>query len=70
MSNLRSLCYDMDKEYSRTTSGLAIPQLMNEINLLRDPRQAEERLRLMAFGSDISCVPMEKAEEDNEEPLA
>ena len=60
----------MDKEYSRTTSGLAIPQLMNEINLLRDPRQAEERLRLMAFGSDISWIPMEKAEEDNEESLA
>ena len=64
--NLRGLYYDMDKEHSRTVSGLAIPQLMNEINFLRDPQQAEQRLRLMAFGSDISWTPTEKAGEDEE----
>ena len=67
--NLWELYYDMDKEHSRTASRMAIPQLMNEINFLRDPQQAEERLRLMAFGSEISWTPMETAEEDNEEPL-
>ena len=60
MKNLQGLCYDMDKEYSRTTSRLAIPQLMNEINFLRDPQQAEERFKRMAFGSGVSCAPVEK----------
>ena len=30
--DIRELYYDMDKESSRVTSKLAIPQLMNEIN--------------------------------------
>ena len=54
MENLQELCYEMDKEYSRAASRRAIPQLMNEINFLRDPKQAEERLRLLAFGWDNS----------------
>ena len=54
MKNLQGLCYDKDKEYSRAASRIAIPQLMNEINFLRDPKQAEERFRLLAFGSDNS----------------
>ena len=69
MKNLRGLCYDVDKEYSLEASRLAIPQLMNEMNILRVPQQAEERLRLVAFGSEISWTPMEKVEE-NEEPSA
>lgn len=60
----------MDKEHSHVTSRLAIPQLMNEINFLGNPKQAEERFKLMAFGSDISGTSTEKVEEDNEELLA
>ena len=67
MKNLRGLCYDMEKEYSRTLSRLAIPQLMNEI---REAQRAEERFRLTAFGLDTSWTPMGEAEGDNEEQSA
>jgi len=70
ITNLRELCYDMNKEYSRTASRLAIPQLMNEINILRDPQRAEERFEFMALDPGLSWAPIETAEEDNEELLA
>ena len=44
---------------------------MNEINFLKDPQQAEERFRLVAFVSGIPWKPSERAaEKDGEEPLA
>ena len=54
MENLQETYYNMDKERSRAVSRLAIPQLMKEINVLRDPQQAGVRFKLMAFGSHIS----------------
>jgi len=70
MEDLQGQCYDMDKEYSRRASALAIPQLTNEINILRDPQQAEERFKLMSLGPDLSGTPMRKVEEDDEESSA
>ena len=69
-TNLRELSCDMDKEHSRTVSRLAIPQLINEINVLRDPQQAAKRFGIMALDPDLSWASMERAEEDVEGPLA
>ena len=49
MRNPRESYYDMDKEYSRVASRLAIPQLINEINVLKDPQQAEERFKRLGL---------------------
>ena len=49
MPNLRELCDSIDKDYSRrAATQLAIPLLLNEINFLEDPQEAEGRLRWMA----------------------
>ena len=61
--NLRELSYDMDKDYSRATSRLAIPELINEINVLQNPKQAAKRFGIMALDPDLSREPME---EDNQ----
>ena len=50
---LKERCYDMDKEYSRVVSMLAVPQLMKEINILRDPQQAVGRFEIMALDRDL-----------------
>lgn len=55
----------MDKEYSRTISRQAIPQLLKEINILREPLRAEQRFRLMATGP----VRVKTSENCDEEPL-
>jgi len=47
---LRVLHYNLDKEYSRRISRLAIPQLLDEINVLREPQQAVERFRSLVMG--------------------
>jgi len=47
MPNLRELC-NVDKEHSRKVSELAIPQLLKEINVLKQPQQAEQRFAFMA----------------------
>ena len=71
MTGLRELRCGMDKKYSRAASMLAISRLTNEINILRDPQQAEERFRLMSLGlTGLSGTPMEKVEEDNKESSA
>ena len=70
IENIRELYYDMDKEYSRVASTLAIPRLVNEINVLRDPQRAVERFRLIALGPYFSGIPMGEVEKDGEEPLA
>ena len=67
--NLQELYYDMDKEYSRANSKLALPRLVTEMNILRDPQQAAARFKLIASGPELSGTPMEEAEKDNEESL-
>ena len=69
MENLREHYFEMDKEYSRMTSMLAIPQLVNEINFLGNPKQAEERFRSMAC-SDPTRTLIEKVKGDDKKPLA
>jgi len=56
----------MDKEYSRTISMLAIPQLLDEINVLRDPQQAEQRFQSMVTNPEeyLSFLRMEVGGED------
>ena len=57
-ANLRELYYNMDKEYSQVASKLAIPQLLKEINILRNPQQAEERFRVFASGAGLPETPI------------
>ena len=46
LEGLREL-WKMHKDYSRAVSRVAISQLMREINVLREPLQAEEGFRLL-----------------------
>lgn len=69
LTNLREVCYGMDKEHSRAISRLAIPQLLNEINVLGQPRQAEKRFKYMVLDPDLHRKTTEKADKDNEQPL-
>jgi len=69
LTNLREVCYDMDKEHSRAISRLAIPQLLNKINILGHPRQAAERFKYMVLDPDLYRKRMEKGDEDYEQPL-
>jgi len=69
MENIREVYYNMDKEYSRVNSRLALPRLVTEMNILRDPQQAVERFRLISSGPGHSGTPTEEAENDNEDPL-
>ena len=62
--------YNLDKEYSRTVSQLAIPQLLNEINVLKDPLQAAHRFRFVVMRPDIYLASkLRAATDDDEEPL-
>jgi len=57
--NLRELCDRIDKDYSRrAASQLAIPLLLNEINLMGDPQEAEGRLRWMVEDQDLTRALM------------
>lgn len=59
MPNLRELCNTIDKDYSRrAASQLAIPLLLNEINLMRDPLEAEGRLRWMVEDHSLTRALM------------
>ena len=53
LENIQILWYDIDKEYSRAASKLAIPQLLDEINIIRDPLQAEKRFRHLVVDLDL-----------------
>lgn len=68
VSNLQDF-YNMDKECSRLVSDLALPRLMNEINVLREPEQAAERFRCMVTVSNPSWTPTGESENDNGEML-
>ena len=64
------LYYSLDKEYSRKASGLAISQLLNEINVLREPQQAVRRFKFVVLNPGIYLASMLAAEVgDEEEPF-
>jgi len=69
MEQLQEVFCNMGKEYSRAASRLAIPQLLNEINVLRQPQQAERRFRLMNLDPNRCWTIMKKTEGDNKDPL-
>jgi len=65
IENAREKYYNMNKEYSRVVSKLAIPRLVNEMNNLRDPQKAAERFMLISLGlEDISGIDIEQMEKD------
>ena len=47
MPHLRERC-DEDKECSRKAAELAIPLLLKEINVMKQPQQAEQRFMFLA----------------------
>ena len=51
---LRELWYNMDKDYSRVASRMAISQLFDEINVLREPLRAKQTFRLMVIDKAIA----------------
>ena len=69
LENVREFYYNMDKEYSRVNSMLAIPRLVTEMNILRDPQRALERFMRIALGSGLSGTSTEEAGEDSEVSL-
>lgn len=69
LANLQELWYGMDKERSRAASRLAIPQLLKEINVLREPGTAEQRFRFMILNPGLFRTLMMEPEDDHEEPL-
>ena len=70
MPGLQKIWYGLDKEYSRAVSRLAIPKLLTEINIRRQPRVAKELFRSMVANSDLFGAFMEGAETGDEEPFA
>ena len=58
---LRVLYRSLDKEYSRVASRLAIPQLLDEINVLRDPQLATERFKSIVMNPDVLSASMRTA---------
>jgi len=67
MPDLRELWYNVDKSYSLAASRVAISQLVDEINVLRDPLQAEKRFRLLVSSRDMAQPLREKAVEAGDE---
>ena len=57
-ANIRELYHNTDKEYSQVAAIIATRQLENEINVLKNPRQAEERFRVIASGAGLSGTLM------------
>ena len=66
---LRLGWYNLDKEYSWMASRLAIPQLLNETNVLRDPQRAAERFRSVVMKPEVYYASMlrGRAYDDNDE---
>jgi len=52
-----ALYYNMDKEFSRTASRLAIPQLQDQINVVRDPQHAEEMFKSVVLMAPWVLLP-------------
>ena len=68
LPNLRMGC-NMDKEHSRQTSMQAIPELLYEINVQRDPQRAEVRFRNLIMEPYVYSALMDAAMAGNDEPL-
>ena len=60
---------NMDKEYSRQTSMRAIPELLYEINVRKDPQRAEERFEHLIFEPYASSAILDAAIAGSVEPL-
>lgn len=69
LAGLQESFYDMDKEYARAASEMAIPQLLMEINVTKEPRMAERRFRFMVSDPDLSWAFLLIAEHYDEEPM-
>ena len=69
LDDLRELWYNMDKDYSRAASRVAISQLMHEINILREPLRAEERFRLLACSHAMAQALPGRVKASSEESL-
>jgi len=69
LPGLRVEYYHLDKEYSRTVSQQAIPQLLNEINVLRDPEQAPLRFRSVASKPEVYLPALSRAMADDDVPF-
>ena len=55
---LREVCNNENTKYSREAAELVIPQLLNEINVLREPQQTKERFsRILGLGPFSPGVP-------------
>jgi len=69
---LRVLYCGLDKEYSRKVSRLAIPQLLEEINVIKEPQQAAERFKSVVMDPGVLSASMTRAAVEagnEEEPL-
>jgi len=62
LPTLQNLLYGLDKEYSRAISRLAIPALLTEINIRRQPREAKRLFWSMAVDPDLFLALTEVAE--------
>ena len=69
MEDLRELWYTLDKDYSRAASRVAISQLLNEINFLREPLRAEERFGILVANQATAQELLEKMHAGNEGSL-
>ena len=67
--DLRERWYDMDKNYSRAASRVAISQLLSEINILREPLRAEKRFKLLVSSRDMAQPLRGEVEAGSEELL-
>ena len=67
LENLQLLWYDLDKEFSRAASKIAIPQLLDEINILRDPLQAEQRFRYLIVNIDLAWARIRTFNENGDD---
>jgi len=62
---------EVDKDYSRAAARKAIPQLLNDINIVKDPQQSELRFKPMVMlpGIPVVSIPMTGPGEDPLGPL-
>jgi len=69
MPSLQKMWYGLDKEYSRAVSRLAIPVLLIEINIRRQPREAKQFFGSIAMNPDVFSPLVEAAEAGDDELL-
>ena len=70
VEDFRRLCYDADKKRSHAASKLALPNLLTEINAVKEPQQAGQRLVSMALNPAGSSLAIRaRSGEDSGVPL-